>query len=238
MLRTDGTIVANATTNISGIATFPNLYQGNYILKELATNENYILNDSEFNVNVQFNQTTEITITNKHKEGSLKIYKVDKDNNKVTLGNVEFNLYSNELGKIIGTYYTDENGELNISNLRTGTYKLIETKTNKWYNLSEDTEKEVHWDEETQKMIENELKKAQIRIIKVDKDNKEIKLKGVEFEVIDESGNILEKIVTDKNGEALTSRYALRDFKNLKIRESKTLDEYVLDEQAKTIELK
>ena len=75
-----------------------------------------------------------------HKKGNIKVYKIDKDNKKVVLGNVEFKLYSEEFKKIIGTYYTDVNGELEIKNLRTGNYKLIETKTNKWYNLANSSE--------------------------------------------------------------------------------------------------
>ena len=43
-------------------------------------------------------------------------------------------------------------------------------------------------------------------MIKVDKDNNEVKLEGVEFEVLDENDKVLEKIITDENGEALTSR--------------------------------
>lgn len=43
------------------------------------------------------------------KKGNLKIYKVDKDNNRVVLGNVQFDLYSEELQKVIGTYTTDVN---------------------------------------------------------------------------------------------------------------------------------
>ena len=82
-------------------------------------------------VNVEYNQTNTQTIKNEHKKGNIKVYKIDKDNKKVVLGNVEFKLYSEEFNKIIGTYYTDVNGELEIKNLRTGNYKLIETKTNK-----------------------------------------------------------------------------------------------------------
>lgn len=49
---------------------------------------------------------------------------------------------------------------------------------------------------------------------------------------------MLEKIVTDENGETLTSRYPIRDFSKIKLRETKTLDTYVLSEEIKTIELK
>ncbi len=233
----DGTVIANATTDSKGIATFSSLYQGDYVIKEISTDENYIINETPFDVNTEFNHVTEINVTNEHKKGDLKIYKVDKDNNKVVLGNVEFQLYSEEFDKIIGTYNTDVNGELKIEDLRTGNYKLIETKTNQWYNLAEDTEIEVEWDKEAQATIQNELKKGQVRIIKVDEDNNEVRLEGVEFEVLDENNNVLEKLITDENGEALTSRYPIRDFSKLKIRETKTLEEYVLSNEVKTIEL-
>ena len=237
LTKEDGTVIANSTTNENGEATFPNLYQGNYILKEIATNDNYILLDKEFNVNVEFDKTTTETITNEHKKGDLTVYKVDKDNNKIALGGVTFDLYSEEFGKVIGTYVTDENGEIHVKDLRTGNYTWIEKETNKWYNLAEDTTTEVVWDKDTANTIENELKKGQIRVIKVDEDNNEVKLEGVEFEVLDENGNVLEKIITDENGEALTQRYPIRDFSKLTLREVKTLEEYVLNEKPQTIEL-
>lgn len=235
--KQDGTVIANATTNENGEATFPSLYQGNYILKEIATNDNYILSNAEFDVNVEFNKTTTKTITNEHKKGDLTVYKVDKDNNRIALGGVTFDLYSEEFDKVIGTYVTDENGEIHVKDLRTGNYKWQEKETNKWYNLAEDTTTEVVWDKDTANTIENELKKGQIRVIKVDLDNNEVKLEGVEFEVLDKDGNVLEKIITDENGEALTKRYPIREFSELTLREIKTQEDYVLNEEPQTIEL-
>ena len=105
----DGTVIANATTNEKGEITFPNLYQNNYQLKEISTNDNYILNEMTFDVNVEYNKTTTKTITNEHKKGDLTVYKVDKDNNRIALGGVTFDLYSEEFKRVIGTYTTDEN---------------------------------------------------------------------------------------------------------------------------------
>ena len=150
---------------------------------------------------------------------------------------MQFDLYSVELDKIIGTYTTNVDGEIYIENLRTGEYKLIEKNTGKWYNLAEDTEVKVEWNTDTETTVENELKKGQVKVIKVDEDNNEIKLQGVEFEVLDSNGNVLEKIVTDENGEALTQRYPVRDFKSLTLREVKTLDNYVLNDKPITVEL-
>ena len=109
LLTKDGTVIANATTNEKGEIMFPNLYQNNYQLKEISTNDNYILNEMTFDVNVEYNKTTTKTITNEHKKGDLTVYKVDKDNNRIALGGVTFDLYSEEFKRVIGTYTTDEN---------------------------------------------------------------------------------------------------------------------------------
>ena len=211
---------------------------GDYRIKEIATgNDNYILNPQNKIVKVQTDKTTTITLENKHKEGNVIVYKVDKDNNRLVLGGVTFDLFSEEFNKVVGTYITDVNGEIHIDNLRIGNYKLLEKNTNKWYNLADDTEINVKWDTTVSTTIENELKKGSIRVIKVDLDNNEIKLEGVKFDVFDENNNFLETITTDENGEAVTSRYSVRDFAKLKIKESETLENYVLSDEVKTIEL-
>lgn len=237
LTKEDGTVVGNATTNEDGIATFSSLYQGAYILRELETNEKYILNETPFNIKVEYNKTTTQDIENEHKKGNIKVYKIDKDNKRVVLGNVEFDLYSHEFDKVIGTYNTDVNGELEIKDLRIGDYSLIEKKTNKWYNLADDTDILVEWNLTKELQIENELMKGQIKIIKVDMDNNEVKLQGVKFGVYDENDNLLETITTDENGETLTKRYPVRDFEKLKLVEEETKEEYVLNDEPQTIVL-
>ena len=235
--KTDGTVIASATTNAEGVATFTGLYQGNYKLKETSTNAKYVLNSATFDVNVEYNKTTTKNITNDHKKGNLKIYKVDKDNHKIALGNVKFDLFSEEFQRVIGTYTTNVDGEITINNLRIGQYKLIEKNTGKWYNLAEDKTVDVKWNTTEENIVENELKKGQIKVIKVDLDNNEVKLQGVKFEVLNQNGDVLETITTDENGEALTSRYAIRDFEKLTLRETETLENYVLNETPQTITL-
>lgn len=118
LMKNDGTVVARATTNSNGIATFTGLYQQSYKLVEESTNVKYILNSVEFNVDIKYNKTTNMTVENEHKKGNLKIYKVDKDNHKIALGNVKFDLYSEEFKKVLGTYTTSVDGEIQINNLR------------------------------------------------------------------------------------------------------------------------
>ena len=236
----DGENIGNFTTDSNGEITIKKLRQGTVIATEMETNEEYVLDSTAKEIKLGYAESKLVNITNNKKRGNIQVYKLDKDNNKIAIKDVKFDLYSEEFGKIIGTYTTNENGEITIENLRIGEYKLIEKETNKWYNLSENVEVgvEVKWNETTETIIENELKKGQVRVIKVDKDNNEIKLANVEFEVLDENDNVLEKIITNKEGEALTSKYAIRDFEKIKLRETKTLEEYVLTNEVQTVELK
>lgn len=83
LTKKDGTVIANSTTNKNGEASFSNLYQENYVLKEISTNSNYILSEKSFDVNVEYNQTNTQTIKNEHKKGNIKVYKIDKDNKRL-----------------------------------------------------------------------------------------------------------------------------------------------------------
>ena len=235
----NGSNIGDYTTDKKGEIYIKNLKQGTVIATEVETKNEYILDKKENKINLQYNDTTEVTIENEHKKGNLKVLKVDKDNNNTTLENVEFDLYSEEFKRVIGTYHTDKNGEIYVENLRTGSYKLIERNTNKWYNLNlEPTNTKVEFNNTTNTKIENELKKGQIKVIKVDLDNKEVKLKDVEFQVIDKNGNVLETIKTDENGEATTKKYAIRDYEKLTLKETKTGKFYVLNDKPQIITLK
>ena len=230
-------LLGNYKTDKNGKIQISNLFQGKYYLKEIKTNENYVLdeNSQDYEVNVNYNKTSTITAENKRKKGNLEIKKVDKDNNEIAIENVGFELYSDK--NLIGTYFTDKDGKIEIKDLNTGNYVLKEVSTNKWYNLAEDSNIEIKWKETKNVVVEDELKKGQIKVIKVDKDNNEVKLEGVEFEVLDANSKVLEKIVTDKNGEAVTKEYPLRDYSTLRFHETKTNEKYVLNEEIREIVL-
>ena len=227
-----------AVTDSKGKIEFADLYQGSYIIKETKTNEKYEINNNEFSIDVEYNKTANLQVENKHTLGNLKIYKVDKDNNGIVLGNIKFDLYSQEFEKVIGTYYTDANGEITINNLRTGNYSLIEKNTNKWYNVSENIQIEVKANATTEVIVENELKKGMAKIQKVDSEDNSIKISGVKFEIFDQNMNKLEEITTNSEGIAYTSKYAVRDYQKLYIKEKETNSAYKLDTQLHEVTLK
>lgn len=105
----DGQNIGNYKTNNQGCITINSLKQGTVIATEIATADEYILNDEEQEILLDYNTYKELTIENEHKRGDLTVYKVDADNNKIGIGGVEFALYSYEFDKITGYYKTDVN---------------------------------------------------------------------------------------------------------------------------------
>ena len=236
-LYKDEKLLQEKQTDKDGRISFENLYPGKYTIKELETAEKYVLENTPKEIELKYNETKEIEITNKLKTGKIKVYKVDKDNKEVKIEGVKFDLYSEEQKKVIGTYTTDKNGEINVENLPVGEYKVIEKESNKWYNLADEIKIKVDFNKTAETTIVNELKKGQIKVIKVDKENNEVKLKGVKFEVQDKDGKVLETLKTDKNGEATTSKYAIKDFENLYLKEVETNEKYVLNDKITKVKL-
>ena len=236
-LYKDEKLLQEKQTDKDGRISFDNLYPGKYTVKEVETAEKYVLENTPKEIELKYNETKEIEITNKLKTGKIKVYKVDKDNKEVKIEGVKFDLYSEELKKVVGTYTTDKNGEINVENLPVGEYKVIEKESNKWYNLADEIKIKVDFNKTAETTIVNELKKGQIKVIKVDKENNEVKLKGVKFEVQDKDGKVLETLKTDKNGEATTSKYAIKDFENLYLKEVETNEKYVLNDKITKVKL-
>ena len=83
--------------------------------------------------------------------------------------------------------------------------------------------------------FENEKKKGQVEVIKVDKDNNEIKISDVTFEIYDEENNLVDTIVTDQEGKAVSKPLPI-DQEYL-VKETITGDIYVLNEEPQKVTL-
>ena len=91
-------------------------------------------------------------------------------------------------------------------------------------------------------LIENERIKGKIEIIKTSEDkNKVLKteegmpLEGVKFEVYNENNEIVDQIVTDKEGKATTKQLYKGKYK---VKEIETNEWYILDENEYDVEIK
>lgn len=192
--------------------------------------QNYVLCCDCYSRNIEASGSINIDA----KKSKLKVIKVDKDTKKA-LANVKFSVKYKD-GKDIGIYTTDENGVINIGGLHQGQVVLRELENNQYYEIAtQDQIIDIQYNENKEIQIENELKKGQIRIIKVDADNNEHRIEGAKFEVRDEEGNIVETLVTDNNGEAQSKKIPIN--KKYTVKETETAQEYILADDMVTIQL-
>ena len=228
-------IVKEGVTDKNGELFFENIKVGKYKIFEVETNKDYEPLEKEIIVEVVNGKTKEIKIENELKKGIIKVIKVDKDNNKIKIPNVEFKIYD-EKGKEVDILKTDENGEATSKKLPINQkYKVQEVQTLEQYILN-DTPQVVSLKENeiTTIKVENEYKKGNIKIIKTDKNNKEIKLSNVKFQLKDEKNNIIKEGVTDKNGELILENIKIGKYK---IFEVETNKEYKLLEKEIIVEV-
>ena len=90
-------------------------------------------------------------------------------------------------------------------------------------------------DEITSITFENEKKKGQIKVIKIDGET-EVPLEGVTFIVENSKGEIVDRIITDENGEGTSERLAIDE--QYTVYEEKTKKGYILSNEKQVVELK
>lgn len=124
-----------------------------------------------------------------------------------------------------------------IERLPIGKYILLEEYAPKGYIISEKVPFEVKDTLEIQSVkMEDDRTLGKVILNKLDKDTKEA-LEGVEFELFDSDGKLLETMKTDSAGHAESKEYPIATFNNgrysdqliYKLRESKTADGYKID---------
>lgn len=119
----DGTEIGVFETNENGMITIDNIIQGNIILKEIKAPEKYVINNKDFNIKVEYNECKKVVIENEQKKGSIRIVKVDANDENIKIAGVKFGIY-NDNNECINQVVTDENGEAQINDLSVG-YKYI-----------------------------------------------------------------------------------------------------------------
>ena len=124
-------IVKTLVTDNQGKITINNLYYGEYCIKELDVDINYLKNkDTCFNLE---EDNTTIFIHNYLKKGKIKIIKTD-GNTGIFLKNAIIELYTND-NILINTSITNDKGIINIENIPLGNYYLKEKKAPDNYNI-------------------------------------------------------------------------------------------------------
>lgn len=223
-------LIEDFSGNVTVTATcrnYPMYYaeckEGNY--------QNYILCCDSLSKDVEATGSVDVKIS----KSKLKISKVDKDTKEAIAG-VKFSIKYKD-GKDIGTYTTDENGSISFNNLHQGQVVIKEVESAKNYEvMTGEKVLDIGYNDSKEITIENEMKKSQIKVIKVDADNNQIRIQGAKFEIYDEAGNVIKTIVTNQNGEAKVEGLPIN--KKYRIKEIETAKDYILSSDEVTIELK
>lgn len=133
-----GTMISTTGITKDGLLEhIPDLPNGVYFIKELATNSQYILNDTEYDFEVTYKgkNITEYTIqvaedgiiNNELARGTIKVKKVDTLDENKKLENIEFNISVNkDMKDIIATEKTNSEGIATFKELELGIYYIQE----------------------------------------------------------------------------------------------------------------
>jgi len=224
-------------TNNNGEAFFENLYPGKYTLVETKTGNNYIINSEKFDINIEYNKQSEFIVKNNIKRGKVKVIKKDYDT-QLPIEGVSFDILDSNTKEILETITTDKDGIAVSGELRIDRdYILKENWKNEEYVKNEkEYPFKVNSDNIIEISINNEKVKGRLKIVKLDSNNKNIKLSNVEFELYDENMNLLENLKTNNEGEAISKEYPSKN-KIYYLKEIKTKDGYILDSNVKQINL-
>lgn len=211
------------TTDASGKASITELPYDDYTIREIKAPKGYALSDKEYSVKkteLVHGSPVVIEAANKYILGSVTIKKVDHENPEKLLEGAKFNV-TDENGSLLkwkaeGDVYTfDERGNsvitagrVTLKDLPEGSYTLTEIDAPSGYAILDGsrtfTITEANMTAPLEIKVENLLRRTAVGFIKVDKNNKELRLAGAEFTLYrmngEKQGEVVATGVTNSNG--------------------------------------
>ena len=222
-----GDLIDEGDTGTDGKLVFSSLTIGKYFLKETATLDGFVLDDTPIPIEF-FNDGDVVTkeITNASAMGGISVVKTDAETG-APLSGVHF-ILTDSNGTYVGGGTTDENGVVAFSRLPLGTYKLTETETRNGYILDA-TPREVTISTNGQTVelnISNTPSRGSVSIRKSDSETGDA-LAGVHFVLRDEAGAVVAEGDTAADGTLTLSNIPVGWYT---LAETATVSGYVLDE--------
>ncbi|WP_457548277.1 SpaA isopeptide-forming pilin-related protein, partial [Bacillus tropicus] len=140
-------------------------------------------------------------------KGNLQIKKVDENDENIVLKDAKFDVIDKD-NNVVATVTTNEKGIAEVKDLPFGDYFVKEISAPEGY-IKVDTPVKVTIDNtNVMKIVMKNTKKVengQFKLLKKDSESGQL-LPGAKFDVIDKDGKVVETIVTDDKGEALSKQ--------------------------------
>lgn len=222
--KATGELVGEYTSNSSGLVTVSGLEDGVYVVTEIKAPDGYRLDSTPQNVIVKAGELATVTFENAQLS-SVRIRKIDAVTRE-PIGGVRF-LIKDEHNNVIGEYTTDSDGYIELEDdLEEGKYYAEEIEAAPGYIRDEEVKTfRVKRGKTTEIVWENTPQQGQIQITKKSKDDNPINglpagtlLQGATFEIYDKAGNVVDTIVSNERGVAVSKllplgRYTIRETK-------------------------
>ena len=204
ILDSNKNVIETIVTDENGIATSKDLPLGTYYYREVEAPSNVVMDTKEYEFRISSaNQVITKTVVNQIINGRLEITKVNNENEPIE--GVKFEILDSNKN-VIETIVTDENGKATSKDLPIGTYyyREVEAPDNVYMDTKEYKFKITETNTVIVKTVVNKLIEGSLKIIKVDEND--TPLKGVKFEILDSDKKVVDTIVTDKDGIAVSKK--------------------------------
>lgn len=227
----NGERIGSYRTDSSGKALVTNLKEGTYIISEIAAPAGYILNETPKSVNISGGRLVSVEFLNKPLSG-IQILKTDAVTGEPLAG-ASFSV-TKANGETIGVYRTEADGMVFIPDLSEGSYLVSETQAPNGYVLDNTPKVVIVKSERLTTVAFTNKPFSGIEIRKTDAVSGE-PLSGAVFEIRSQSGNFVAEVTTDNGGRANAANVEPGWYA---ITETKAPQGYVIDNTAKTVEVK
>ncbi|MCF7619689.1 SpaA isopeptide-forming pilin-related protein [Bacillus sonorensis] len=227
------------------------LAPGSYQFVEKEAPDGYLLSTSpvQFTIKAEHaGKPEQVELTAVNKENGVVLTKVDQNDKASVLQGATFNL-TDANGKVLKAgLTTDDKGQIKVSGLKPGDYQFVETKAPENYSLDK-TPIPFKISNTDTKPVEitaaNLLTPGDVKLTKVDRNDKNAVLQGAEFKLVDSSGHPVKTDgygkelpavwKTDQNGQFTVKGLAPGRYQFI---ETKAPDGYQLDETPLQFDIK
>ncbi|CAM2078027.1 MAG: SpaA isopeptide-forming pilin-related protein [uncultured Clostridium sp.] len=225
---------------INGVPTLP---LGTMTIQETKAPKGYKINPEIFVRKITSDGTAESVNTYNEPivkeeviKGRIKVTKVDEETGEKLQG-AEFELVNKATEEVVETLITGEDGTATSGLHPFDEYILREIKAPDKYTLNG----QEHFITISEDLVtievthQNRIIKGRIEINKEDSEIAGLKLAGVKFGIFDENNSLVEELITDENGYAISGWLNYGDYI---AKELETKDGYVLNNQEWKVEIR